>query len=276
MRRIQVYAANDMKLRRCIEVDGNTIHGSDETGRVDVTYNETPMLFCPESSVTKGEMPWAFISDSLAAMMELDQSKKAVLLSILTTSDHGMIRDYLERSNLWKEEYVLEAPLQEDEDDHEELPKPAVPTDERTKESGIKKEASRASSEAASTAGKSQRTRSSTSSAARSSKPAASRSSSSSGARRHEKTPTAAPEPSEPPASRASLLIKAIEDAAQTYDMGDATFVGTSIADDQGQLDALDLLKSSFTVIKSEGGADENEFQGELFVSTCCALSKKC
>lgn len=302
MKNIQVHSASDVKLRRHVTVNGREVYGQEEVGRVVVREEGThPILFCSESSIVKNDVPWPFINASLCAMMELKAPKETTLLSILTTSDDAMIRDFLERAGLWKEDYIPEALPQRNDNDDGELPsKPKTMPDQPNIASQIKKEPSRAPSETSPSAGKKTRhskppnnsykqsskaTSGSTRSSARARKAAVEEEPEEDDeepAAEEKPKPTASqdypgfgecPDLQETAKSQESLLIETIVSAADQYDINDAFIVGTSPTEDQSQLSGADLLQSSFAVVNSGGRIDEVSFQGELFVSLSSTIT---
>lgn len=67
--------------------------------------------------------------------------------------------------------------------------------------------------------------------------------------------------------SQDSLLIEAVFEAAGEYDIGSVTLVAAENAENDHQLDAIDLLQFSFTMAHLEPISSGTKFQGELFVS---------
>ncbi|KAK4500371.1 hypothetical protein PRZ48_008560 [Zasmidium cellare] len=295
MRIITVFGAQDIKLRRYVDIEGKAVYGADETGRAVVQMtNNVPCLFFPASSVAKNDIPWAFVAEYFCEMLGLPDSNKHLMLSILTLTEADHIKDQLERAGLLKEEYIPEALAREDEDDDEEFSKPIVkstpPDGKAETRADIKKE-SREPSEAAPPARKNRRAKEPNPDEDfyKGPKQASTRASSY-GTRRNAGNPddtpdtfstpdnfdtphTNKPKPSashttsarENEEHREALLVKSIVDAAENYDLEDAEFVEASSGDDESPPQALDLLQSSFEGFVPEEVNDDDQFQGELF-----------
>lgn len=266
-----------MRLRRHIDINGKAVYGNDEIGRATATDSYPPKVYCRESDVANKDPPWAFIQPPLSDMLDLQSSRETVLFHVLTTQSHNMIRDILERSSLWKGEYVPEAPPEMDEDDGEEFTKPAA-TSDRT-ETGPKFKKEREATAAPNNIGKTQGARQPTAPAVRHMKHANGRPSSSPGfLDQRDKSSTQMSPPKQftphasnrhgPGESRDSALIKSIIAVAENYDIDDATLVGASAGGNDCQVDAIDLLQSSFSLTKSESTVEETQCLGELFVSS--------
>ncbi|KAF2166649.1 hypothetical protein M409DRAFT_23280 [Zasmidium cellare ATCC 36951] len=275
IQRIQVLASNNMKLRRYVQVNGKTIYGTDEVGRFVLTESPPLKLYCAESNVASKDPPWAFIQPRLAYMMNLQPSRQLVLTNILTTSSHSMIKDLLERAGLWKDDYIPEALPDQDEDDDEEFSQLVAKSEQVETKPKIKKER-REPTAAPTPAGKNSKARSSIAPTSKHTKPMTDKSSSPSTSfpRVKSSVPPQGQQPQHPPAgyepaeSHESRLINSIVAAAETYDINTATLIEASPGGDSQQISALDLLQSSFAVVKSEAQDPDTQFHSELFIYT--------
>ena len=57
-------------------------------------------IYCLTESIDRNALPWHFIHEKLSVFFDIPLDRKHLLSSILTTSDHDMIKDFLERANL--------------------------------------------------------------------------------------------------------------------------------------------------------------------------------